>query len=75
MIGTIWKKKSSVFHKESYKAPIGMVVAVEASEEAYDGMYVTLRYGDGSNEKISHGLLRRYFTPILPTTPLPYPKE
>ena len=70
MIGTIWKKKSSVFHKESYNAPIGMVVAVEE-----DGMYITLRYGDGSNEKISHGLLRRYFTPILPTTPLPYPKE
>ena len=70
MIGTIWKKKSSVFHKESYKAPIGIVVAVEE-----DGMYITLRYGDGSDEKISHGLLRRYFTPILPTTPLPYPKE
>lgn len=70
MIGTVWKKKSSVFHKESYKAPIGIVVAVEE-----DGMYITLRYGDGSNEKISHGLLRRYFTPVLPTTPLPYPKE
>ncbi len=70
MIGTVWKKKSSVFHKESYKAPIGIVVAVEE-----DGMYITLRYGDGSDEKISHGLLRRYFTPVLPTTPLPYPKE
>ena len=70
MLGTIWKKKSSVFHNESYNAPVGIVVAVEE-----DGMYITLRYGDGSDEKISHGLLRRYFTPILPTTPLPYPKE
>tara|TARA_B100000900_G_C20422013_1_gene651353 strand:+ start:368 stop:580 length:213 start_codon:yes stop_codon:yes gene_type:complete len=70
MLGTIWKKKSSVFHNESYNAPVGIVVAVEE-----DGMYITLRYGDGSNEKISHGLLRRYFTPILPTTPLPHPKE
>ena len=70
MLGTIWKKKSSVFHNESYNAPIGIVVAVEE-----DGMYITLRYGDGSNEKISHGLLRRYFTPVLPTTPPPYPKE
>ncbi len=70
MLGTIWKKKSSVFHNESYNAPVGIVVAVEE-----DGMYITLRYGDGSDEKISHGLLRRYFTPVLPTTPLPYPKE
>ena len=70
MIGTVWKKKSSVFHKESYSAPIAIVVAVEE-----DGMYITLRYGDGSKETISHGLLRRYFTPVLPTTPLPYPKE
>ena len=68
MIGTVWKKKSSVFHIK-YN-PIGIVVAVEE-----DGMYITLRYGDGSDETISHGLLRRYFTPVLPTTPLPYPKE
>ncbi len=70
MLGTIWKKKSSVFHKESYKAPIGIVVDVKA-----EGKFITLKYGDGSSETISHGLLKNYFTPILPTTPLPYPKE
>ncbi len=69
MIGTVWKKKSSVYSPSPF-TPIGIVVAVEE-----DGMYITLRYGDGSDEKISHGLLRRYFTPVLPTTPLPYPKE
>ena len=73
MIGTVWKKKSSVFHKESYKAPIGIVVAVE--EDGLSGTFITLRYGDGTVDYISHGLLRRYFTPVLPTTPLPHPKE
>mgnify|MGYP005836913561 CR=1 FL=1 len=73
MIGTIWKKKSSVFHKESYKAPIGIVVAVE--EDGKGGTFITLKYGDGASETISHGILKNFFTPIRPTTPLPCPKE
>jgi hypothetical protein len=70
MIGTIWKKKSSVFHKETYKAPIAIVVATEE-----DGNMLTIRYQDGDGEKVSKGILAKYFIPIVPTTPLPYPKE
>ena len=70
MIGTIWKKKSSIFHNETYKAPIAIVVAIEE-----EGNLLTIRYQDGDQEKVSKGILAKYFTPILPTTPLPHPKE
>ena len=70
MIGSIHRKKSSVFHKETYKAPIAIVVATEE-----DGNMLTLRFLDGSGEKVSKGILAKYFIPILPTTPLPHPKE
>ena len=70
MIGTIWKKKSSVFHKETYKAPIAIVTAIEE-----EGNLLTIRYQDGDEEKVSKGILAKYFIPIVPTTPLPHPKE
>lgn len=62
MIGTLWKRKSSV------KTPIGIVTK-------HNNYFVTMVYSDGSNETLNHRQLRNYFTPIHPTTPLPHPKE